>query len=149
MKLGKFATLFTTLLTRPSVAADLSTPQSALKALEAAFIAKDIEAAVTSKNFYYEARAMLVEVQGVAEPDPEVIVEIAKALDLSFRKQMKEDGFPKFAGLKCRVLSTKQLAPGLVEMAEEIEFPDGHLSQEIVHAALSGEAWGIVVLPSK
>lgn len=149
MKLRVITFLLGALLSRPSVAADFSTPEGALRALESACIAGDIEAAVAAKNILYEAKAMLVSIQGVAEPDPDLVIQTAEILELAFRKEMKEVGFPKFAGLKLRIISTRELAPGLAEITEEITFPDGYVSQETINAARSGEHWGIVVLPKK
>jgi len=131
------------------MAADFSTPAGALLALEQAYLVGDIEAAVAAKNFQYEGYAMLANLKSMPNPDPDLVKEAAHVLELSFRKHMKEKGFPKMANLRSRVAATKQLAPDLVEITEEFTYPDGFVSQETVHAAKSGDSWGIVTLPSK
>ena len=136
------------LVARPLMAADYSTPQGALLALEHAYVAQDIEAAVAAKNFTFEGAAMLRNLKSIPDPDPELIQEAAKVLELSFRKHMDTNGFPQFGELKCRVTGTKQLAPDLVELTEECVFPDGYVAQELVHAAKTGDRWGVVVLPA-
>ena len=131
------------------MAADLSTPERALLALESAYARKDIEAAVAAKDFRYEARAMLRGLKNPLEIDEELIGKTAEVLELGFRKDMRSKGFPDFKRLRCTVLSTKQVEPGLVEMVEECIFPDGGKSRDILHAAKSDYGWRIVILPPK
>ena len=131
------------------MATDFSTPQAALQALEQAYVAQDIEAAVEAKNFQYEGRAMLSNLKSMPNPEPDLVQEAAHVLELAFRKQMKDQGFPQIAELRARVIATKQLTPDLAEITEEFVFPDGYVSQETVHVAKSGDRWGVVVLPSK
>lgn len=132
-----------------AMAADLSTPRCALQALEQAYRSHDIGAAVAAKNFTYEARAMLRNLKGTPNPDAALVREAAHALELSFREHLKDDGFPDMDGVHTKVVSTKLLAPDLVEMAEQVTYPDGYVSREIVYAALSGNRWGMVNLPEK
>lgn len=133
----------------PLMAADFSTPQGALQALERAYLTHDIEAAVAAKNFPYEAKAMLSDLKNVPKPEPDLIQKTAEVLELSFRKHIKENGFPKMTGIRSRVVATKQLTPDLVELTEEFVFPDNYISHETVYAAKSGEHWGLVILPGK
>ncbi len=49
---------------RPAAGAEFSTPIAALNSLEAAYIAKSIEAAVAAKDFGAEAREMLLSIGG-------------------------------------------------------------------------------------
>ena len=149
MKRTLTALFLTALAATPSMAADLSTPQGALQALEHAYLAQDIEAAVAAKNFQYEGRAMLEHLKSMPNPEPDLVQKAAHVLELAFRKQIQDQGFPQFADLRSRIVATKQLAPDLVEITEEFVFPDGYVSQEAVYAAKSGDHWGVVVLPSK
>ena len=55
------AGLLTASLSYPAVAADFTTPESAIRTLEAAYIAEDIEAAVAARDFQEEARLMFVD----------------------------------------------------------------------------------------
>src|SRR6476620_1933456 len=117
------------------MAADLSTPQAALQTLEQAYAAQDIEAAVEAKNFQYEGRAMLSNLKSMPNPEPNLVREAAHVLELAFRKQMKDQGFPQFAYLRSRIIATKLLAPDLAEITEEFVFSDGYVSRETVHVA--------------
>lgn len=130
-----------------SMAADLSSPEGALKALEDAYARKDIEAAVAAKDFKFEAREMLKALKNLGNPDEDLIKQTAEVLELGFRKQMKTEGFPAFADLKCKVVQKKYIRDGLVEMVEECIFPDGGKSTDTLHAAKSASGWRIVILP--
>ena len=130
-----------------SMAANYSTPENALKALEDAYIRKDIEAAVAAKDFTFEAREMLRALKNLPSPDEELVRKTAEVLELSFRKQMKQDGFPDFTGLRCAVVKSAEIEPGLSEMIEECVFPDGGKSRDTMHAAKGKAGWRIVTLP--
>jgi hypothetical protein len=131
----------------PSMAADFSSPEGALKALEYAYVRKDIEAAVAAKDFKFEAHEMLKTLKKLGNPGEDLIKQTAEVLELSFRKQMKTEGFPAFADLKCKVVRKKYIRDGIIEMVEECIFPDGGKSSDTLHAAKSVSGWRIVVLP--
>ena len=133
----------------PTLAADFSTPQAALVALDEANRSHNIEAAVAAKNFTYEARAMLVNFRSTAHPDASLVQKAAQVLELAYRKEIKNDGFPDLKGIQLKIIKTKVLAPDLVEMTERVTYPDGYVSQEVLYAALLGKRWGIVNLPGK
>jgi hypothetical protein len=130
-----------------SMAADFSSPEGALKALEEAYVQKDINAAVAAKDFRFEAKAMLLSLKNLGNPDEDLVKQTAEVLELSFRKHMGTNGFPAFSGLQCTVVEKKSLREDLVEMTEVCTFPDGGKSSDIVHAAKSTSGWHIVVLP--
>jgi hypothetical protein len=130
-----------------SMAADFTSPEGALRALEEAYVRKDIEAAVAAKDFQFEARAMLNALKIPGNPDDALIQQTAETLELAFRKQMETQGFPPFADLQCKVAQKKQLRDGLVEMVSECTFPDGRKSTDTLHAARSTHGWRIVILP--
>ena len=129
------------------MAADLSTPEGALKALEDAYVRKDIEAAVAAKDFRFEAREMLATHKQLSKPDEELVSQVAQTLELAFRSQMKTSGFPDFNQLRCAVTHKAQLRPDLVELTEECVFPDGGKSHQTLHAANSAGGWRIVIMP--
>ena len=130
-----------------ALAADYSTPVAALRALEAAYERKDVEAAVAAKDFLFEARAMLEAMKGTGSADEALVKQAAEVLELSFRQELKERGYPNFVGLKCTVVQQKSLRDGLVEMLEKCVYPDQRTSTEKVHAARSATGWRIVTLP--
>jgi hypothetical protein len=130
------------------VLADFSTPAAALASLEDAYNRKDIAAAVSAKDFLFEAREVLLSLKTPpVQPDEEMIKLTAEVLELAFVKEMERQGFPDFRTLRCRVISENRLREDLVELVEECIFPDGGKSREIIHAARNTMGWHIVVLP--
>ena len=129
------------------MASDLSSPETALMALEDAYSRKDLEAAVAAKDFRYEAHAMLRALKNLPSPDEALVRQATEVLERSFRKQMSTQGFPDFTGLRCAVIKKTQIRSDLVEMVEECIFRDGRKSTDVLHAALGVKGWRIVVLP--
>lgn len=133
----------------PAVAADFSTPQGTLQALEQAQRSHNIEAAVAAKDFQYEAYAMLANLKSTPKPEPGLVRLAAHALELAYRNEIKSKGFPNMEGVHTKVVSTKHLSSTLVEIDEQVTYPDGYVTHETIYAALSGKQWGIVNLPDK
>jgi hypothetical protein len=144
-----YALLLLGIAAAPVMAADFSTPQGALRALEQAQRSHNIEAAVAAKNFQYEAYAMLANLKSMPRPEAAHVQEAAHVLELAYRDEIKKDGFPNMEGVRTQVVSTKHLSPTLVEMDEQVAYPDGYISHEIIYAVLSNKRWGIVNLPNK
>ena len=130
--------------------ANFSTPELALAALEDAYVRKDLDAAVAAKDFRFEAREMLLNLQNLAEHiDDALVSQAAGVLELAFRQQIQVMGFPEFGTLKCQVISKRDLRDDLVELVEECTFPDGGRSRQTLHASKNEMGWHIVVLPPK
>ena len=127
-------------------AADFTTPQNAVRALEEAYINKDIDAAVAAKDFTEEARLMLLSINPQFAKDPEMIEKTAEVLELSFRKEMKESGFPDFSGLKCSLGEPENVTPSLVKVMERCVSPNGSASIEDVHVFNGAQGWRIVIV---
>jgi hypothetical protein len=130
------------------MAPDFSTPEKALLALESAYHAKDVNAAVEAKDFRFEAQEMLLSLNIPQPPDDALIKQAAEVLELAFRKQIDQNGFPDFTQLSCRVISKKDLRDDLVELVEECIFPDGGKSAQTLHAGKNESGWHIVILSS-
>ncbi len=128
------------------MAIDLTTPENALKSLEDAYRHKDIDAAVAAKDFHFEAAEMLRSLKNFSNADDKLIQEAAEVLELAFRKQMKNSGFPDFSQFQCSVVKRTQIRPNLVEMVEECIFPDRGKSTNTLHAFKSDHGWRIVIL---
>jgi len=111
------------------------TPEDAVKALNAAYVSRDVEAAASAKDFEEEARLMLRNINPDFASDSELLAETARVLELAFRAQLRDSGFPDFESVQSRFLSRCDLTPTLVELTEECMFADGARSLEKVHAA--------------
>ena len=130
-----------------SFAADFTTPENAIRSLEAAYIDKDIEAAVAAKDFTEEGRLMLLNINPEFAKDPELIGKAAEVLELSFRQEMKEKGFPNFADLKCSLGKPENVTPTLVKITERCVLPDGGTSVQDLHVFNGAQGWRLIVLP--
>jgi hypothetical protein len=129
----------------PSMAIDLTTPENALRSLEYAYRHKDIETAVAAKDFHFEAVELLRSQKNFSNADDKLIQETAEVLELAFRKQIKNNGFPVVSQLQCSVVKRTQINPNLVEMVEECIFPDRGKSTDTFHAFKSDHGWHIVI----
>ena len=105
--------------------AAFDTPEDAVRTLEAAYSDKNIDAAVAAKDFDEEARLMLLKINPPLAADAGILSETAHVLELSFRKQLKSDGFPDFNNLKCSLVDKHELSPTLVSLTEKCVFSDG------------------------
>ena len=127
-------------------AADFTTPENAIRSLEDAYISEDIEAAVAAKDFTEEARLMSLSINPELAKDPAMITKTAEVLELSFRKQIEESGFPDFSGLKCSLGEPENVGPTLVKVTERCVFPDGGTSVEDLHVFSGAQGWRVVVV---
>jgi hypothetical protein len=121
-----------------------NSPEAALLALENAYQSRDIEAAVAIKDFVAEAKLMAGEL-GAA--DEEIIKSLAETLELSFRADINENGFPNFLGLICSVREKHVRSDGIVALDEVCKDSSGNvISQQIMLASNSQGGWRIVGL---
>jgi hypothetical protein len=132
------------------IAADYSTPTSALRSLEAAYVAKDINAAVDAKDFSAEAREMLLVVANgdtSISQDPRILQQTADVLEKGYRLEMRKKGFPDMSKLKCEITEQTPRRPDLVPMLEKCLWPDGSTSSETVYAVKVERGWKIINVP--
>lgn len=128
-------------------AGEFETPEKAVLALEAAYSRKDLDAAVRAKDFQEEARLMLRKMNPQLASDQEILRQTAEVLELAFRKQIQEQGFPDFAGLKCSFVAKKVLSPTLTRLSEECVSSKGVKSSQDLHVTKASGAWRVLVLP--
>ncbi len=114
----------------------------ALQSLEDAYRQKDIEAAILLKDFETEARLMSNDLD---PNDKEILASVTEILELSFRKDIKDNGFPDFTSQVCRVV--KEVSAGdNVHLTEECTYPDGRKSSQVLIASNRDGKWRIVGL---
>lgn len=126
---------------------DSTTPEGAILVLEEAYKKKDIEAAVVAQDFVAQARLMLSKMGKGMENDADLLKQTAEVLELSFRAQIKKEGFPNFDGLKSRFSKKKEHPKykDMVEVTEVCTFPDGGESTQKVLVAKSEKGWRFVI----
>ena len=125
---------------------DFTSPEGALATLQDAYRSRDIEAAVAARCFRIEAFELLKSIAPDATDD-EAVSLCAEVLELGFRKERREQGFPEIESLKMTVVRSTNVRDGLVEMWEEVQWPGGVIVMEIMHAALTSDGWRIITMP--
>lgn len=123
-----------------------ATPEEALLAYGAACAAGDVEAAVSARNFAYEARAMLRDLQGVPRPSDDQLEHTTRMLETAFRNQFASDDLSASARVQRRIVESTSLGDDLVELMEECIFPDQSTTRESSHAVRSSAGWQVVEL---
>jgi hypothetical protein len=126
-------------------APDFTTPEAAIKALEAAYANRNIADAVAAKDFDEEARLMLLRIKPELAEDADVLKQTAEVLELSFRKQIDKDGFSDFTTLKCSLSMPDHVSETLVKVTETCLWPDGITSVEDLHVSKGANGWRVVV----
>lgn len=126
--------------------ADFSTPEGALQSLEAAYAARDIEAAVAARHFGYEAVVILRDIRGIPDPTPDLVQQTARNLETAFRRQVEADGFPDTVRTRRTLISSDVMREDLVALVQECTFPDGSVAKETTFAVKTNGRWGIVEL---
>lgn len=114
--------------------------------LEKAYRQKDIEAAVAAKDFVAESRVMLSRLQSGMDKDPEVLKKSAEVMELSFRAEMKTNGFPDFSGIKCRFTRREKYQDfaDIVAVTEVCTFPDGGTSTQKLLVVNTTNGWRVL-----
>jgi hypothetical protein len=124
---------------------DFSTPQGAILCLEDAYRAKDIDAAVRCKDFPLEARLMLEKIGASKEVmGDEIIQRTAEVLELGFRKEKEQTGFPDMSGVTCRFPTTETMSEGIVAVTEECTYADGQTSRQRVLVGKTENGWRVL-----
>lgn len=121
---------------------DFDTPEGAILALENAYNAKDIDAAIACKDFFEEAKIMLSVMQ--TEFDTDTITEMAEVLELSFINNIEEHGFPDFSGLQNAFPERKKIDDSHYIITEVCWFPDGGKSVQLLNTYKSAKGWVVL-----
>lgn len=128
--------------------ADFATPEGAIRELEDAYRDRDIERAVAAKDFALEARLMLEGLEakngspGLA--DESLVRQAAEVLELSYRKSIEDAGFPAMEGVECSFPSKRDVKPGIVEVTERCQYPDGGLSEQRLLVGRTDRGWRVL-----
>ena len=132
-----------------SISHDLTTPEGAILTLEDAYRAKDIEAAVRCKDFNVEAKLMLQKLQKDFSDDPEILAKTAEVLELGFRSELQNSGFPDFRDVESTFSDKTQYEgnPDIVQLTEHCRFGDGTTTTNTLVVAKTADGWKMVVVP--
>lgn len=126
------------------------TPDRAIQRLESAYRAQDLEAAVAAKDFRAEAGLMLQslahEQAGTPDmsQDQEVLTKTAEVLELAFRKQITQEGFPDFSHVNCSIARRAKVTDDLVVVHEICTLSDGRRSGQRLNVARTPKGWRVL-----
>ena len=131
------------LMALPDLAKDFTTPEGAILCLEDAYRRQDIEAAVAARDFKAEAQ-LLIEKSGFKNYSrDEIIPEMAKVVELSFRKHTTAC-WPDFDGLESFFPEKTEISEGIVTVTEVCRFPDGFFSLEKILVTKTTDGWRVL-----
>jgi len=122
-------------------------PEDALRRIEDAYRAKDVELAVACKDFEREARLMLDQLRPGMSSDAELLRKTAETLEQAYRSEVKKTGLPDMKGVRCTVMKKEPGSGDLVKLTERCVWPDKHESVDVVTVAPSKLGWRLVITP--
>jgi hypothetical protein len=128
-------------------AGDFDAPEAAVLALEQAYIQKNADSAVAAMDFVEEGRQMLQKINPTLANDPAMIKQAAEGRELAFRDELRAKGFPEFIHLKCSFVGKAQIAPGLLELTQRCESPEGAKSMHDMLVVKSERGWRVTLRP--
>jgi hypothetical protein len=138
--------VYSDLRARPTYTPDFITPEGAILMLEAAYRARDLEEAVSCKHFEIEAKLMLKKLPNSPPnfaDDAQRVKETADALELSFRKHLKE-AWPDMEGVESFFIAREPYAEGVVAVNEVCRYPDGGYSNQVLLVAETKNGWRVL-----
>lgn len=124
---------------------NFETPEGAILALEKAYSDKNLEAALSCKDFYEEAKMMLVSKMKM-EFDEEMVKQTAEVLELSFIDNMEEHGFPDFSALQSGFPEREKVTDNHWIITEVCWYPDGGKSIQKLNTYKTITGWKVLGL---
>jgi len=124
---------------------DNTTPEGAILCLENAYDERDIDKAVSCKDFYTEAKLMLQKMPNL-DGDDDMIKQTAEVLELSFVKYTTEAEWPNFSTLKRAFPLREQITDDYWVITEICWYPDGGKSVQKLGTSKTATGWKVVGL---
>lgn len=121
---------------------NLETPEGAILAIEKAYNNKDIDAAITCKDFFEEAKSLLSVMK--MEIDQDIINETAEVLKQSFINNIEENGFPDFSTVQNAFPERKKVDETHWVITEVCWYPDGGKSVQLLNTYKSPKGWVVL-----
>ena len=124
---------------------DNTTPEGAILCLENAYDERDIDKAVSCKDFYTEAKLMLQKMPNL-DGDDDMIKQTAEVLELSFVKHTTEAEWPNFSTLKRAFPLREKITDDYWVITEICWYPDGGKSVQKLGTSKTATGWKVVGL---
>jgi hypothetical protein len=128
-------------------AVGFDTPEDAVRALEQAYSQKDADSVVAAMDFVEEGRQMLQKINPTLANDPDMIKQAAEGREMSFRNELRAQGFPDFSKMNCSFVGRTQIAPALVKLTRQCVAVDGGKSIMDRLVAKSQLGWRVTLVP--
>jgi hypothetical protein len=141
------ALIFSAFAMNTAFAADFSTPENAVHSLEAAYLSKDMKAALAARDFTQEAKLLLQKANPEKAPDASAVKKAAEELEKTFQHESEDNGFPDFKRLKCSLSKPQNVDDIHVKLTETCIYPDGGKSVDELHVFKNDAGWHVVALP--
>ncbi len=122
---------------------NLDTPEGAILKLENAYDQRNLEIAISCKDFDEEAKMMLKKL-GKIESDHEIVKKTAEVLKLSFLKSLQENGLPSFKGVKRAFPKREKVSDQHYIITEVCFFPDGSKSVQKLNTYKTETGWKVL-----
>ena len=76
--------------------------------------------------------------------DSDIVVKTTNILELSFRKEIKEKGFPDFSQLSCKTPKKELYKLGIYKVLETCKYPDGGYSNQWLLVGKAPAGWRVL-----
>ncbi|OZG71377.1 hypothetical protein BTA51_20790 [Hahella sp. CCB-MM4] len=121
----------------------------AMALLIEAYRAKNIEAAVAVKGFKEEAKLMLRDLGDSFDQDPGLVIQAAEVLELTYRHEIREYGFPDFSEASCELGLLRHHQDNIFIATEDCESESGFVSYFNTYVAETEDGWKVLTRAPK
>lgn len=128
---------------RPRVEQDFTTPEGAILCLEDAYRRRNLDSAITCKDFLIEGTVMLLNYDPALARDPEVRKRNAVLAERAFRQSISE-AWPELKGVESYFFGRQDYADGIVAVMEIRRMPDGTFDKLNMLAAKTKNGWRVL-----
>ncbi len=126
---------------------DFTTPEGAILCLEDAYLEKNINKAIGCKDFSAEASFMLNKMNNSGEnfsDHPALREQTAKALKLSFIRDLTESGFPELKNSARTFTKKEKISEELCIITETSVYPDNSTSSQRINVFKTKNGWRVL-----
>ncbi len=119
------------------------TPEGAIVQIEEAYNEDDLDKVLACKDFTKEAEMMLAKLE-TKDLGKEILEQTAEVLQLSFLNSIKENGMPKFNGIKRAFPKREKINDQHMIITEVCYYPDGGKSIQRINTINTGTGWKVL-----
>ncbi len=121
-------------------------PEEAVQRLDEALVAGDEAAALSCRDFRWEAKLIL---QRLKRPDEELTKEMvnqtAELQETSFKRELQTGGFDWLRTARCQSTMARKLAEDLAVVEDRCQRGDAGETREENHVGKSADGWRVIL----